>query len=187
MDDLSVLDRSAAGFAAILAQVADDQWEAPTPNDGQVVRALVAHVVAGNLMSAIILRGGSREEGLAPFARDDADLVLQFDESRREQAAAFAEPGAMERTVAHPALDMPASMLLGFRLTEYGLHGWDLARAIGADESIDPVVLEALWQTLSPMESMMAASGMFGSGPSGDVADDAPLQVRVLDLSGRRP
>ena len=187
MDELTILDRAAAGFAAALSQVADDQWDAPTPNEGQTVRALVAHVVGGNLMAAIILGGGTREEGMAPFRRDDAELVAEFEESRRAQAAAFAAPGALEQTVAHPALDMPATMLLGFRLTEYGLHGWDLARAIGADDTIDPVVLEALWETLSPMEGMMAASGMFGAGRSGDVGDDAPLQDRVLDLAGRRP
>jgi hypothetical protein len=28
---------------------------------------------------------------------------------------------------------------------------------------------------------------MFGDGPSGTVSADAPLQLRVLDLSGRRP
>ena len=77
-------------------------------------------------------------------------------------------------------------MLLGFRITEYALHGWDLARAIGADEAIDPDVLAALWEILLAMEGLMAASGMFGGGRSGDVPEEAPLQVRVLDLSGRR-
>jgi hypothetical protein len=28
---------------------------------------------------------------------------------------------------------------------------------------------------------------MFGTGASGTVADDAPLQTRLLDLTGRRP
>ena len=31
------------------------------------------------------------------------------------------------------------------------------------------------------------ATGMFGDGPSGTVPADAPIQLRVLDLSGRRP
>ena len=46
--------------------------------------------------------------------------------------------------MAHPAMPMPGSMLLGFRTTEYALHGWDLAHAIGVDDSIDPAVLEVL-------------------------------------------
>ena len=84
-------------------------------------------------------------------------------------------------------MDMPARQLLGFRLTEYALHGWDLARAVGVDDRIDPEVLAALLEVLEPMAGMMAASGMFGSGPSPDLPADAELQHRVLDLSGRRP
>lgn len=189
MDQLTVLDRAADGFAATLAQVRDDQWDAPTSNDGQSVRELVAHVIGGNRMSAVILRGGSREEGIAQFARsrEDTDLLAAFEASRQEQADAFAEPGALDRVVAHPAADLPAPVLLGFRITEYGLHGWDLARAIGADETIDPDVAAALWEILLPLEGMMAASGMFGAGRSGEVPDDAPLQARILDISGRRP
>ena len=102
-------------------------------------------------------------------------------------AAAFAEPGALDRIVAHPAMEMPGSQLLGFRIGEYGLHGWDLARAIGADDAIDPVVVQALWELMEPLAPFLPSTGMFGDGPSGTVADDAPLQLRVLDVSGRRP
>jgi len=189
MSPLEILDRSAAGFASVLAQVGDDQWHVPTGNEGQDVQALVDHVIGGNRMATAILRGGTREDGLAQFARSaaDVDRVVAFDESRREMAAAFAEDGAMDRIVAHPASEMPGSMLLGFRIGEYALHGWDLARAIGADDTIDPDVVEALAEILTPMAGMMAASGMFGDGPSGSLPDDAPLQMKVLDISGRRP
>jgi uncharacterized protein (TIGR03086 family) len=84
-------------------------------------------------------------------------------------------------------MDMPAQQLLGFRITEYGLHGWDLARAIGADDDIDPEVLTALLALLEPMAGFLPATGMFGSGSSGELGEDASLQERVLDLSGRRP
>jgi hypothetical protein len=33
----------------------------------------------------------------------------------------------------------------------------------------------------------LESSGAFGSGPSAGVPDSAPLQTRLLDLSGRRP
>jgi uncharacterized protein (TIGR03086 family) len=186
---LEILDRAGAGFSHVLNQVTDDQWAVPTGNEGQSVRQLVDHVVGGNRMATAILGGGTREDGLAQFARsrDDADLLAAFEQSSREMAAAFAEPGALGRTVAHPAMPMPGSQLLGFRTTEYALHGWDLARAIGVDDAIDPAVLAALWEILVPMEPMLVGSGMFGSGPSGTVSGDASLQERVLDISGRRP
>jgi hypothetical protein len=37
------------------------------------------------------------------------------------------------------------------------------------------------------MAPMLGQTGMFGTGPSGNVPDTADLQTRVLDLSGRRP
>jgi uncharacterized protein (TIGR03086 family) len=189
MDPLDVLGRGAAGFATTLELVAPDQWGAPSGVGEWTVRALVDHVIGGDRMSTAILGGGSRSDGLAEFAgaAADVDPVAAFAEASRGMAAAFAEPGALARTVAHPAMEMPGSQLLGFRIGEYGLHGWDLARAIGADDAIDPDVLEALWGLMEPLAPFLGATGMFGDGPSGSVPVDAPLQLRVLDLSGRRP
>jgi uncharacterized protein (TIGR03086 family) len=189
MDNLDALDLAARGFADTLAQVGPDQWAADTPNAGQNVRQLVDHVIGGNRMAVAILGGGSREDGLAQFARsaDDVDPVTAFAEARAEQAAAFAVPGALEMTVHHPAMPMPGEQLLAFRLSEYALHGWDLAIAIGAESSIDPHVAEAVWAVLEPMVPLMAASGMFGDGPSGTLGANASAHDRVLDASGRRP
>lgn len=189
MLNLEVLDIAGAGFSTALDQVVDDQWVAMTGNEGQTVRQLVDHVVGGNRMATVILGGGTRADGLAEFARSaaDVDIVEAFAVSRQELAVAFAAPGALERTVAHPRMDMPGAQLLGFRITEYGLHGWDLARAVGADDRIDPAVLQALLDLLVPMTPMLVASGMFGTGPSNALPGDASLQDRVLDISGRRP
>lgn len=189
MDSLDVLARGASGFATTLSRVAPDQWTAPSGLGDWTVRALVDHVIGGDRMSTVILGGGSRADGLAEFARsaEDEDPVASFAAASSDMLAAFAEPGALERTVAHPAMEMPGGQLLGFRIGEYGLHGWDLARAIGADDAIDPDVLEALWSLMEPLAPFLPATGMFGDGPSGTVPTDAPLQLRVLDLSGRRP
>lgn len=189
MDNLDALDLAASGFAATLARVSPDQWDVDTPNEGQTVRQLVNHVIGGNRMAVAILAGGTREDGIAQFARsaDDVDLLAAFEEARAEQAAAFAVPGALEMIVNHPAMAMPGAQLLGFRLSEYALHGWDLATAIGVDSRIDPDVAEAVWGVLEPMIPMLAASGMFGEGPSGTVGPDASVHERVLDASGRRP
>ena len=108
---------------------------------------------------------------------------------RRRQAeyAAFEESGATERIVHHPAMDIPGAQLLGFRIGGLTLHAWDLARGSGGDETLDSELVEAVWAQLSPMAPFIAQTGVFGPGPSGEVGQDAPLQVRLLDLSGRRP
>jgi hypothetical protein len=37
------------------------------------------------------------------------------------------------------------------------------------------------------MAAMIGHVGVFGEGPSGNVPETAPLQTRLLDLTGRRP
>jgi hypothetical protein len=44
-----------------------------------------------------------------------------------------------------------------------------------------------VWEAVSPLGDSISETGVFGAGPSGDVPDDAPLHVRLLDLTGRRP
>ena len=78
-------------------------------------------------------------------------------------------------------------MFIGFRVADSALHAWDLATAIGANSVLDAEVVKFLWDDAQPQRDMLAASGMFGDGPSGSVGDDAPLQTRYLDLVGRRP
>ncbi|MEA3021062.1 MAG: hypothetical protein QOI47_2586, partial [Actinomycetota bacterium] len=54
-------------------------------------------------------------------------------------------------------------------------------------ESLDQGPVGYVWEALQPMAPMIGQVGVFGTGPSGDVPDDAPLQQRLLDLTGRRP
>jgi len=103
------------------------------------------------------------------------------------QAEALRTPGALERIVHHPAGDVSGAQLLSFRIGDLALHAWDLARAIGADETLDPELVALVWEGMQPLAPVIAQLGIFGAGPSGDLDDDAPLQHRLLDLSGRRP
>ena len=190
MDNLDVLPLAAAGFERRLVAVTPDDLDRTTPCDGWTVRDLLTHVIAGTTMSAAVLRGASRDEAVAiveATVLDEADLVAQFRAVNAEQTAAFADPASLERIVAHPAMDMPGAQLAGFRVGDLTVHTWDLARAIGADEQLDDDAVAVVWENIQPMLPMIGAVGVFGEGPSGTVADDAPLQARLLDAMGRRP
>jgi uncharacterized protein (TIGR03086 family) len=191
MDPLGVLQAARDDFTDRLTAIGPDQWELPTPCNPWTVRGLVEHLVRGERMTVLLLAGTSRDDTLAAMAEPlptiPADLVAAFDARADEAADAFAELGALERTCHHPVGDIPGSQLLGFRIGDLALHAWDLARAIKADETLRPEVVEAVWEALAPMAPFIGETGFFGDGPSGSVPDDAPLQVRVLDVSGRRP
>jgi len=188
MDGLEALDRSRSEFDRRLRAVEADQWSTATPCAGWTVRDVVTHVVGGNRMAASLVAGASRDEARAARGQDPLgdDPLAAFEQSADELSASFRAPGARAR-VCHSAMgDIPGEQLLGFRVADYALHAWDLARATGTDEQLDDALVQALWQIMSPMAPTIGHSGQFGTGPSADLDADAPLQTQLLDLSGRR-
>lgn len=190
MDAFESLNRARGEFDRRLRAVADEHWGLPTPCEGWTVRDLVHHVVGSNRMAVLLLAGKPMEEAVMAMVGDEVlgdDPVAAFVESADEQEAAFRQPGAFESTCHHAIGDITGEMLFGFRVTDMTLHAWDLARAIGADEALDSELARLLWERMQPLTPFIAETGRFGAGPSGEVGEDAPLQTRLLDLSGRRP
>jgi uncharacterized protein (TIGR03086 family) len=195
MEPFAALDRARAEFERRLDAIGPDQWDLSTPCADWTVRDLVRHLVAGNKMAVVLLTGAGRDETLAQVgewhqastASAPDQLGPAFRASADAQEAALREPGALERTVHHPAGDVPGAQLLRFRTGDMTLHSWDLARAIGTDDQIDAELAEDVYAALAPMAPFIATIGVFGPGPSGDVPETAPAQRRLLDLSGRRP
>lgn len=186
MASFELLDRAANGFQTRLRLVTDAQLTLPTPCAEFNVRDLVAHQIRGMRIYTLLLHGAAREVVAKEQDSDigSDDWIGAFGSAYRAMREAFCAPGALERTVAHPGMgDIPATMLFDLRLGELAVHGWDLARAIGADETLDPEVVAALWAFAEPLSGMLPSTGYFSS-PSGDVPDTAPLQTRLLDLLG---
>jgi hypothetical protein len=71
-------------------------------------------------------------------------------------------------------------------VADYVIHSWDVARGIGADETIDPELTELLFAVMSGAKDDLTASGYFGT-PSDDYPDGASTQDKLLLLTGRTP
>jgi hypothetical protein len=65
------------------------------------------------------------------------------------------------------------------------MHTWDLARATGQDDTLDPEYSAELLEGMIPYEEAMRTSGQYG--PRVPVPDDAPVQDRMLGFIGRDP
>jgi uncharacterized protein (TIGR03086 family) len=187
--DPTSLDRAHAEVRQRLQVVGGPQWHLPTPCESWSVRDLVEHMAVGATMSRQMLAGEQwTREAVVEEVSSAPDLRVEWEWRTAEERAGFAAPGALDRTVAHPVMgEIPCSQFLGMRVGDALLHAWDLARAINADEHLEPELVGEVWANMSPMEGFIGKSGFFGSGPSGVVGEDAPLQTRLLDLSGRRP
>jgi uncharacterized protein (TIGR03086 family) len=64
------------------------------------------------------------------------------------------------------------------------VHGWDLARAVGGDERLDPELVDAVSEWFAGREETYRASGIIGPRP--ELPDDADAQTRLLAAFGRR-
>ena len=191
MDALEALSQASEEFERRLSQVNDDQWDLSTPCSEWTVRDLTNHVLLGTRMSVQLLAGGSQQEVIAGLGDDlmagNQDPIADFVALAAQMQEGFAAPNGLEGTVDHPMGEIPRTMFVGFRIMDNATHAWDLARAIGADNTLDSDLVQRMWDDIQPMAGGLGELGIFGESSSGDVADDAPLQTRFLDLVGRRP
>jgi uncharacterized protein (TIGR03086 family) len=65
------------------------------------------------------------------------------------------------------------------------IHTWDLARATGQDERLDPVEVHRLFDGMEPLDEVLRQSGQYG--PRVHVAPDADEQTRLIAFTGRQP
>lgn len=174
-------------FDARVAAIAADQWSDPTPCSEWDVRTLVNHVVYELLWVPPLTAGQTVDEVGDRF---DGDVLGSVPKAAWSEAvgpafAALEADGALETVVHLSYGDVPVGEYLGQLLTDMAVHGWDLARAIGADDVIDPETAQVLCDFWADQSEMIASSGLFAEPV--EVSPDAGPEARLLGLLGRRP
>jgi uncharacterized protein (TIGR03086 family) len=185
LTDITMLHRRALdATGAIVAGIRPDQWDAPTPCEGWDVRALANHVVSGNLWAAELAAGRTIEDVGDRLDGDvlGDDPVKAFEASAGAAAAAFEAPGALDAPCAVSYGPVPGSVYAGHRFADVLIHGWDLAAATGQDTRLDPALVDACWEVLTPQLEALQSSGAFGTAR--DPAGSSP-QERLLAALGR--
>ncbi len=182
-DLVASYSRASALFGARVIAIGDDQWDLPTPATEWIVKAVVAHVVVGEAQMPDLVAGRA-------FEPVDVDVgVLGHDPVSAWRGTALraidAVAGAdLDQTVQHPLGTLPLHQVVGFRITENLVHGWDLAVACGDDIELDPELASWCLEFWLPLAGELAASDMFG--PMLEPVDDRPGS-RLLALLGRQP
>ena len=180
--------RRADAFQATVAAVPIDRWSAPSPCAEWDTRGVLAHIVD---MHAAMLGPLGRE--LSPAPSLVADPLAAFISARADVEALLADPATSAMEIGSPMgpttverhVDEVAS-------ADMIVHRWDLARAAGLDDTIDPAEVEAMLPTAESMPEVMRTPGAFGPGivvfgPLVEVPADASKQDRLLGLLGRDP
>jgi uncharacterized protein (TIGR03086 family) len=174
-------------FARRLRLVGPDDWRRPTPCSEWDVHALVNHVVGGNVRYQLLLHGAPTERVEATRAVDHLgdDALASFVATADRVVACFHEDGALERIAHHVTGDRTGRELLSMRILDAAIHGWDLARAIGADETLDGDVVAFLLAytaglDLGPQQRAFAPA-------DGHAPRRATPQDQLLHRLGRHP
>jgi uncharacterized protein (TIGR03086 family) len=176
------------GFTQRLRAVGFDDWARPTPCSEWDVRLLVNHVVGGDVRAVRLLGGGTFAEFLATRDDDvvDADPLGAWTRAAEAFDAAFSAPGALDRPVHYRTGATTARELLRIRVFDMTVHTWDLAHAVGADETLDDnLVAESLetWAALSA--TGVVANVTLFAPPRTAGHEGASPQERLLRACGR--
>lgn len=184
--------RRADAFERKVVAVQPEQWENQSPCEKWTARDVVDHIVS---MHGYMLMPVGRALDTRLSVKDDP--LAAFRGARTAVEAVLDDPVLAATECDTPGGRMTAENHIDQVISDdLVLHGWDLARATGQDEAMDPGDVERLWATQSavPAEVMekFRTPGAFGPGievfgPEVQVPADAPLQDRLLGFIGRKP
>lgn len=184
MDEREIYRRASDEFTSRVHQIGD-RWGAPTPLPGWGVRELVGHLVHEEVWTPPLFAGSTMDEVGDRFDGDllGADPVGSHVDAAAEALAAVVAPGALERTVHLSFGDYPGREYAMQLAADHLVHAWDLARAIGADETLDPPTVAALAEWFVPMEPVYRDMGLIG--PRVPRPAGAGTQTSLLAAFGR--
>ena len=134
------LNRAFDSTLAIMANVKPGQLDAPTPCASWDVSALINHVVGNARWWASLLTGDGHD--VTDYAA--GDFVAAYREGIQLALTAFSAEGALEKMARLPFGEFPGAVVRDMAATEQFAHGWDLARAIGWQDDLDPELAAAL-------------------------------------------
>jgi uncharacterized protein (TIGR03086 family) len=159
------------------------RWDAPAPVDGWTARDVVRHLT--DWFPAFLAAGTGIELATGPAVDDDP--VAAWQHQCDAVQALLDEPATAGRVLANPHIgEVPLDRAIDqFYTADVFMHTWDLARATGQDDRLDPDFCAELFAGMEPIEAVMRSSGQYGVRVP--VGDDADAQTRMLGFIGRNP
>jgi uncharacterized protein (TIGR03086 family) len=157
-------------------------WDNPAPCEGWVARDVVGHLV--EWLPAFFV--GTWGIELPPAPSVDADPAAAWAVVNGAIQSALDDPEVagrerdtrMGRWTFEQTIDTICT-------PDVLVHTWDLARATGLEETLDPDEVHRFVASMEPMDELLRQSGHYG--PRVPVAHDADEQTRLIAFLGRQP
>jgi uncharacterized protein (TIGR03086 family) len=183
MSEISEHFAQVAGqFTQRARAVPDAAWDNPAPCEGWVARDVVRHMV--DWMPGLFFDPWDIERPPLPSVDVDPagawSMLVDTIQSKLE------DPEAAKREAdirpGHFSFEQAIDM---FGTGDIVIHIWDLARATGLDETLDPGDVHRMLTAMEPMDEALRASGHYG--PRVIVPDGADEQTKLIAFTGRKP
>ena len=172
----------AATFTDRVEHVPPDRWDDPAPCEGWVARDVVGHLV--EWLPAFFFEQWDIAAPDAPSVADDPVAAWKaIDTTLQRSLDDPSVAGTVRDTRMGPQSFEQCFDMIG--TNDVFMHTWDLSRATGQDETLDPDEVHRVYTDMQPADEMLRQSGQFG--PRVAVPDDADEQTKLIAFVGRRP
>jgi uncharacterized protein (TIGR03086 family) len=171
--------RLSAAMTERITAVPEEAWSHPSPCEEWTARDLVGHLVdVHGRFQRLVGRSLVDHPAVEVDPLGAWTAVRDQMEADLEDPARVAEEyhGLMGRSTFGASVD-------GFICFDLVVHGWDLARATGQDDTMDPRDVEQVQAMADRMGPMMLENGVIARQL--DVGPDASPQQRLLAALGR--
>jgi uncharacterized protein (TIGR03086 family) len=174
------------GLDHVIRSVPADKWGNPSPCEGWTARD-----VAGHAMSVVnnVASGGGVGTRVDPFtnpgdfAGDDPAVTWRGVRARLFEA--LDTPGFTENRIAGAAGEMSLDAYVAMVMGDALIHSWDVARATGGDEVLDPELVPIALASLQARDvSILRAPLRYADEVV--TPSDADLQTQLLAFAGRQ-
>jgi len=175
----------------VVDQIRDDQWDQKVPDDmtrkpGTTLRQTTNYHAYDDAWVPDVLAGKTIVEVGDKY---DGDLLgdhpkLNFAAIVETAVLTVRDFDDLERIVHLSYGDYPAREYLKHVTSFRGLRVYDIAKFIGADTTMPDDLVQGLWDEIAPDAEQWRQMGVFG--PAIAVPESAPLQDRLMGLTGRQ-
>ena len=203
MTELATFIAADEALTKVVQQIKDDQWDMEMPKDfptGDPSRtytlrtimvyhaydeAWIPAMLAGKTMKEVgedafggpydnTLLGDTPKENYAKLSAKAIQAVRDFPADELDS-----------RKVHYSYGDFSARQALWHAILFRALRAHDIAKVLGLNSQLPEDLVQAVWDIVTPHAEEWRAMGIFG--PKVEVSDAAPLQDRLLGLTGRNP
>lgn len=202
MNEIETFTRADRTLKAVVDQIGDDQWDIEPPADfptadagSYTLRQILDYQAYDEAWIPTMMAGTTIDEiGAEAFGDPIGNDLLGDAPKQRfaelvqvaiESVQALDDSELDDRTVHYSYGSYPAREALWHAIVFRTMRAHDIAKAIGFEHDLPADLVQDVWDIVEPHAEEWRQMGVFG--PAVDIADDAPLQDRLLALTGRQP